>query len=456
MSRERTIVIGGNAGGMSAAAQLRRLDEDMEIIVFEKGPHTSYSSCGIPYYIGHTVDDWSRMISRTPEEFRKSGVQAWTLHEVTRIDVKEKIVEVHDILSGKKFPERWDKLLIATGATPIRPPMPGADAEGVFGVSTLDSGIQIRRWMEEHKPAKAAIVGGGYIGLEMAEAMNCHLGLDTSVVERAPQVMGTLDADMAKYIAEDMTERGYKLFLGESIEEFLTKDGRLIGVKTDKRELEADIAIMGLGVRANTTLAAEAGIVLGDKGAIVVDKGMRTSAPDVWAAGDCALSTNILTGKPMYIALGTVANKHGRVAAFTMAGMDAECPGVLGTAVCKICKFEIARTGRLEREMISDNIPHICGIIESSTRAAYMEGAGSMCVKLVVELPSKKIVGAQVVGTEDAAKRIDTLATAITTGLTVDDVVNLDLSYAPPFSPVWDPVQQAARYVQGQIRKKNS
>lgn len=452
---QRTIVIGGNAAGMSAAAQLRRLDRNMEIIVFEKGPHTSYSSCGIPYYVGHVVDDWNRMISRTPEEFRKNGVQAWTLHEVTRIDTREKTVDVRDILSGKTFTERWDKLLIATGATPIRPKTPGADAEGVFGVSTLDSGITIRRWMEENQPRKAVVIGGGYIGLEMAEAMNCHLGLDTSVVERAPQVMSTLDADMAKCIAEDMIERGYKLFLGESVEEFLTKDGRLIGVRTDKREIEADIAIMGLGVRANTKLAADAGLQLGDKDAIVVDRGMRTSAPDVWAAGDCAQSINLLTGKPMYVALGTVANKHGRVAGFTMAGEDAEFPGVLGTAVCKICKYEIARTGRLEREMISDNIPHICGIIESSSRAGYMEGAGSMNVKLIVELPSKKIVGAQIVGTEGAAKRIDTLATIITTGLTVDDVVNLDLSYAPPFSPVWDPVQQAARYVQGRIRRKN-
>jgi len=454
MPKKKAIIIGGNAAGMSAAAQLRRLDGDTEIIVFEKGPHTSYSSCGIPYYVGRTVNDPNLMISRTPEEFRKSGVQVWTLHEATRIDTKEHTVGVTDLLSGRKFTERWDKLLIATGAAPLKPPIPGADAEGVFGVSTLDSGIRIRRWMEENNPKRAVIVGGGYIGLEMAEAMNCRLGLDTSIVERAAQLMGTVDGDMAECVADDMREQGCKVYLEESVEAFLTENGRVTGVKTDKRTLGADIVIMGLGVLPNTKLASDAGLPLGVKGSVIVDKGMRTPVPDVWAAGDCAQSFNILTGEPMHIALGTVANKHGRVAGFTMAGLDEEFPGVLGTAVCKICKYEIARTGRLEREMISDNISHICGIIESGTRADYIEDAGSMRVKLVVELPSRKIAGAQIVGTEGAAKRIDTCAAIITAGMTVDDVVNLDLSYAPPFSPVWDPIQQAARFIQGLIRRK--
>lgn len=455
MARQKIIVIGGNAGGITVASQLRRLNKDFEIIVFDKGHHISYSACGIPFYVGAILDKWEKLIVRTPTEFRGQDIQVWTMHEVTKIDTRSKTVEVHDLLSGNSFTEHWDKLLIATGSVHAQIDIPGADAEGVFGIDTIDSGVRLRKWIEENKPAKAVVVGGGYIGLEMVDAFSCELDIDVTVLERASQIMATLDEDMAILVTKHLEEQGIKVSTGESVLEFLTDGRRLKGVKTQTQMVDADLVITALGILPNTALAAEAGIETGVKGAIVVDPGMRTSVPDVWAVGDCIQSTNIITGGPMHIALGGPANKQARVAAFSMAGEDMALPGVLGSAVCKICGLEIARTGLLEREMKQADKPYVCGTIMSATMAPYFEGAGYMHVKLIADTRTERIVGAQTVGTGGSAVHIDTAIAAITAKFTLDDIVDLDLVYAPPISPVWDPIQQAARYIQSMIRKKN-
>ena len=451
---ERALIIGGNAAGMSAASQLRRERKDIEIIVFEKGHHVSYSACGIPYYVGDLVDDWNDLISRTKEEFEdKMNIAVKTGYEVTRIDVPGKKLFVKDRETGNTSEEHWDKLLIATGSIPMKPPVPGIDAEGVMGVNTMDSGIRLKQWIKEHKPQNVVVIGGGYIGLEMAEAMNCHLELNVSLVERAPQVMGTLDPDMGAIVSELARKVGITLYLEESLTEIVTQNGKAVGVKTDKRTIPADLVILGLGVSPNTKLAIDAGFPTGPRNALVVNDKMETPIPNVWAAGDCVQSTNLISGKAMYIALGTVANKQGRIAGFNMAGQDVRFPGVLGTAACKLCQYEVTRTGLMEWEIKEMGIDYATATIESETRAGYMPGSGEMTVKLLAEKKTGRLLGAQIVGAEGAAHRINTMAAALTAKMTLDDIVNMDLSYAPPFSPVWDPVQQAARYLQGVLRR---
>ncbi len=384
-------------------------------------------------------------------EFReKQNIDVRVLHEVTAIDTKARRVEVHRLdADNAPWWEPFDQLLIATGAVPICPNVPGAGAEGIFGVHTLQSGIRVRRFIDERRPRRAVIVGGGYIGLEMAEALLLR-GIETAVVERAEQVMGTLDPDMGSLVSQALRNQGAALYLEESLEAFETADGSVAAVVTDKRRLRADLVILGMGVRPNTGLASDAGIPLGERGAVRVDPRMETAVNGIWAAGDCAESFHVVTQKPFHVALGTVANRHGRVAGTNMAGGNETFNGVVGTAVTKICAVEVARTGLMEKEIQAVGWDYVTERIESRTRAGYYPGAGTIFVKLIGEKGSRRLLGGQIVGCEGAAKRIDIVATALHAGLTVDQVEDLDLSYAPPFSPLWDPVIIAAR----QLKKK--
>lgn len=384
-------------------------------------------------------------------EFReKQNIDVRVLHEVTAIDTKARRVEVHRVdADNAPWWEPFDQLLIATGAVPICPNVPGAGAEGIFGVHTLQSGIRVRRFIDERRPKRAVIVGGGYIGLEMAEALLLR-GIETAVVERAEQVMGTLDPDMGSLVSQALRNQGAPLYLEESLEAFETAGGSVVGVVTDKRRLSADLVILGMGVRPNTGLASDAGIPLGERGALRVDRRMETAVNAIWAAGDCAESFHLVTQKPFYVALGTVANRHGRVAGANMAGGNETFNGVVGTAVTKICAVEVARTGLMEKEIQAVGWDYVTERIESRTRAGYYPGAGAIFVKLIGEKGSRRLLGGQIVGCEGAAKRIDIVATALHAGLTVDQVEDLDLSYAPPFSPLWDPVIIAAR----ELKKK--
>ena len=314
----------------------------------------------------------------------------------------------------------------------------------ICGVNTLQSGLEIRQRLDGGTIKRAVVVGGGYIGLEMAEALVKN-GLEVSLIDRSPQVMGTLDDDMGALVSNALRDFGVTLYLEESLTSFSTKDGRVTGVVTDKRTLPADIVILGLGVRPNTELAAAAGIPLGEKGSIRVNERMETGIAGIWAAGDCAESFHLVSRRPFYIALGTVANRHGRVAGINLGGGYATFTGVMGTAVTKICQVEIARTGLQEKEIAALGLEHVSAVIKSRTKAGYYPGAGEISVKLLAEKGSGRLLGGQIVGMEGSAKRIDTVATALHAGFTVEEMINLDLGYAPPFSPVWDPVVTAAR-----------
>ena len=450
MSKDRIVIIGGDAAGMSAAAKIRRAQPGRNILVLERTAFTSYSACGMPYFLGGLFDDFEQLIARSPETFReKYAIDVRTGHEVIAVDPANQRVTIRNS-HDREIREPYDQLLIATGARPSCPAVANADAAGIFGLSTLASGLRVHEFMSANQPKSAVVVGGGYIGLEMAEAL-IRQGLDVSLVQRSAEVMGTLDPGMGKLVSQALRDIGVTLYLEEQLESFEEKDGTVTAVVTSRRTLPADLVILGMGVRPNAELAANADIRLGAKGAIEVDSRMRTSTENIWAAGDCAATVHRLTGQPVYIALGTVANKQGVVAGTNLSGGDARFPGVVGTAVSKICAVEVARTGLQEKELQNLDINYATATIKAKTRAGYFPGAGPITVKMIAERISGRLLGAQIVGLEGAAKRIDIVATALTAGMTVMDLIDLDLSYAPPFSPVWDPVQTAARQLVKEI-----
>lgn len=446
MEKRKLVVIGGDAAGMGAASKVRRENPDWNIVVFEMGGYTSYAACGLPYYIAGDLKSVEDLIARTPEVFReKQNIDVRIFHQVTGIDTESKQVKVKNLSTGEEFSESWDYLLIGTGASAIVPDVPGIDAEGIYALSDLQSGIDTRHGIDKLNPAKVVVVGAGYIGIEMAESL-LALRMDVTVVDMADQVMTTMDEDMAIMIADYMKEKGIHLITGEKLTG-IEKDskGKVKAVVTDKQTLEADLVILGLGVKPNTEIAEKAGIELGVRGAIRVNKKMETSVPGVWAAGDCAESWHLVKKQQVYIPLGTVANKHALVAGINISGGNAEFPGVLGTAITRFKNLEISRTGLSEREAKESGIDFFANTIESSTLSGYFPGTGKIKVKLVAEKNTQRIIGGQIVGFNGAAKRIDTIVAAITSGMTAQQIVDLDLSYAPPFSPVWDPVQVAAR-----------
>ncbi len=441
----RLVIIGADAAGMSAAAQARRLarPDALEIVAFERGAHTSYAACGLPYLVGGFVSDAAKLVARSPEEHRARGIDVHIRHEVLGIDPAASTVTVRDLEAGRERTERWDALLIATGATGVMPPWPGADAAGVFQLRTLDDAAAVEARIAAGA-RRAVVVGAGYIGLEVAEGLLAR-GLSVTVVERLEAPMGaTLDADMSGAVADAMRAAGVDLRLGLSVQGFEHEGGEVRAVRTDGGTIPADLVVVGLGVRPAVGLAREAGIRIGDAGGIVVDSAMRTSVPGIWAAGDCVESRHRVTGAPVVIALGTHANRQGRIAGTTIAGGEAGFQGVLGTAITRFGELEIGRTGLGEREAAAAGFDAYATITQASSRAHYYPGAQPMRLKLVAERGSGRLLGAQIVGGAEAGKRIDVLATALWNRMTVQEIGEMDLSYAPPFSPVWDPVLLAA------------
>jgi NADPH-dependent 2,4-dienoyl-CoA reductase/sulfur reductase-like enzyme len=436
----RLIVIGGDAGGMSAASQARRLDDKLEIVALERGRHTSYSACGIPYVVGGVVDELDDLVVRRPEEFRdKYRIDARTEHEATAIDLDQGRVEGRNLTTNRPFHLGFDQLLIATGARPKRPDLPGVDLPFVHGVQTLDDGEHLLKHATETRCRDIVVVGGGYIGLEMAEAF-VQRGANVILLEAGREVMGTLDPDMGILVNAALRRFGVDVHTGVAIDAF--EDGK---VRTATGELAADLVVLGTGVVPNSEIAEEAGIELGASRAVRVDHRQRTSADGVWSAGDCCESFHLLTGRWVHIPLGTVANRQGRVAGINLTGGDASFPGVVGTAITRVCRTEVARTGLTQREATDAGFDVEAVTIDSTTRAGYFPGADPVTIKLVGERDTGRLLGAQIVGGDGAAKRIDAAAVAVTAGMTAHDVINLDLSYAPPFSPVWDPLATAAR-----------
>lgn len=437
---QRLVVIGGDAGGMAAASQARRQQKYMEIVALEKGDWTSYSACGIPYLVGGEVTDHEQLVVRTPEQFREAQrIDVRTRHEATGIDLEAGKVEVHDHARGRTFQLGFDLLHVATGARPIRPDLPGIDRATVHGVQTLDDGLHLVAHAERSDCREVAVIGGGYIGIEMAEAF-IRRGARVTLLEGGDQVMRTMDPDMAEPVVAALRRFGVDVRLGAPARAFDET-----GVETDAGHVAADLVVLGLGVTPNAGLAAEAGIDTGVRGAIAVNRRQQTSVEHVYAAGDCAESFHRVSERPIHVALGTVANKQGRVAGINLGGGYAAFPGVVGTAVTKICELEVARTGLNESEATRAGFAYESATIESTTRAGYYPDTRPITVKLIAERASRRVLGAQIVGEEGAAKRIDVLAAAITARMTVDDVIDLDLAYAPPFSGVWDAVHIAAR-----------
>ncbi|WP_255566919.1 CoA-disulfide reductase [Flavobacterium litorale] len=443
----KLVVIGGDAAGMSAASKVRRVQPEREIVVFEKSEYTSYSACGIPYFISGMVPDMEELIARTPKQFRDNyDIDVRTQCEVVAVNTVDKKIKVLNKGNDTTFWQNYDDLLIATGGKAICPDIEGKNAKNVFGISTLKSGEKTERYIEDKNPKKAVIVGAGYIGLEMAEALIIR-GLEVTIIDRSEQVMGTLDPDMAEKIAEAIIELGITLHLKEDLKEFEISSNQVVAVKSDKRTISTDMVILGMGTLPNTVFLENSGIELGTKNAIKVNNKMQTNVANVWAAGDCTATFDIVSQNYKHIALGTIANKTGLVAGSNLANEPITFPGVVGTAVTKICDYEVARTGLTEKELKKLNIEYVTGTIKSKTRAGYYPDAEDITVKLLAEKKTGRLLGGQIIGKEGAAKRIDVLATALTTKLTLQNIIDLDLSYAPPFSPVWDPVQTAARYL---------
>ncbi|MCX4547458.1 FAD-dependent oxidoreductase [Streptomyces sp. NBC_01500] len=456
MAAERLVVIGGDAAGMSAASQARRLKGPAElgITVFERGHFTSFSACGIPYWVGGEVGERDDLIARTPEEHRARAIDLRMRTEVTEIDVAGRRVHARDLETGDGAWTPYDKLVVATGARPVRPPLPGIDAPGVHGVQTLDDGQSLIDDLHRTEGGRAVIVGAGYIGVEMAEAL-LHRGYQVTVLTRGAQPMATLDPDMGRLVHRAMDGLGITTVTGAEVTRIRTDaDGRVRAVVTDAAEYPADVVVLGIGVEPQTALAGAAGLPLGAYGGLLTDLSMRVRGHDnIWAGGDCVEVLDLVAGRMRHIALGTHANKQGQVIGSNVGGGYGTFPGVVGTAVSKVCDLEIARTGLREKDARAAGLQFVTATIESTNSAGYYPGAALMTVKMLAERRSGKLLGVQIVGREGAAKRVDIAAVALTAGMTVEQMVSLDLGYAPPFSPVWDPVLVAARKTVAAVRK---
>jgi NADPH-dependent 2,4-dienoyl-CoA reductase/sulfur reductase-like enzyme len=440
------VVIGGDAAGGSAASQAKKRQPDIDVVMFERGRATSYSACGIPYWISGAVDEEASLVARTPDQHRAAGIDVRMRTEVVGIDLPRQLVHWRELEGGAEGTEPYDDLVYATGSVPMRPPVPGIDAAGVYGVQVLDDGAALRAELGRDSVRRVVVVGGGYIGLEIAEACRVR-GLDVTVVDRSATPVGTFDPDVGEQIAEAVRAEGIEMVLGDGVAAVdVGPDGRARAVVTASgRELPADLVVLGLGVRPNVRLAQEAGIPLGPSGGIAVDQRMRTPVDGVWAAGDCVESRHRLSGQRIVVALGTHANKQGRVAGINIGGGYATFPGVIGTAITRVCNLEGARTGLSSAEAEAAGYSFVKVAVDSTTKAGYFPGAAPIRVTMIAERRSGRLLGAQIVGKEAAAKRVDALAICIWNEMTVDEILSLDLSYAPPFSPVWDPVLIAAR-----------
>src|SRR5688572_29854703 len=441
VAKDRLVVIGGDAAGMSAAAQARRLrPADLGIVVLEQGPDVSYSACGIPYWVGGQVEDRDKLIARTPAQFAAQDIEVRIGTRADGIDLDAGTVTTS---SGDTL--GYDNLLVATGGRPLRPPVPGLDAAGVHGVHRLSDGADIRAAVAAGAK-RAVVLGGGYIGLEMADVLHGR-GLDVTVVLADPLPMSQLDVDMAGLVCKALGDMGIAVQTDQPVREIeVDADGVVAAVRTDEGRYPADLVVLGLGMGPEVALAREAGLRLGETGAIEVDRTQRSrSHPEVFAAGDCSQTYSRITGEALHVALGTHANKQGRVAGAVIGGRAARFAGVPGTALTKVGDLEIGRTGLCTTQAEKAGYEYRSETIEGTTRAGYYPGAEEITVKLLSDRGSGQLLGAQIVGGPGSGKRIDVLATAIWAGMTAEEFAGSDLSYAPPFSPTYDPVIVAAR-----------
>ncbi len=438
----KIIIIGGVAAGMSAASKIRRVDPDTKVTVYEKGGFLSYGACGLPYYVGDYNDDYRKMIARTRETFSKMGIETFLRHEVQSVDVERKEVLVKDLLNGQEFTDSYDKLMIAVGASAVVPPFPGKELMGVHVLKSMEDGIFLKEYAKMPEIRNIVIVGGGYIGVECAEAF-LNLGKNVRMLEAAPRILMPFDEEIAALAHEELVKSGVLLNTGEKVEGFYGDGLYVKGVKTDKGTYEADLVIVAVGVRPCTEFLKNTGISMGKNGALIVDREMRTSVPDVYAAGDCILVYHEGLEEDSFLALGTVANKCGRIAGANMAGGHESFIGALGSAAIKVCGLELGRTGMGEGDAIRLSKDYKTLVIQANDHPAYYPDPTPITIKLIYEKGTKRLLGAQTCGQKGAVLRADVFAVAIHCRMTTAELGMTDLIYAPPFSGVWDAIQIA-------------
>ena len=439
----KVVIVGGVAGGATAATRIRRLDEHAQITVFERSGYISYANCGLPYYIGEVIEDPEELTLQTPESIQtRFCINVKVKHEVIDIDVKRKTVTVRNLDTGEEFEEGYDKLILSPGAKPIRPDLPGIDSKNLFSLRTVEDTFRIRRFAEEHKPKTAVMVGGGFIGLEVAENL-CELGVKVTVIQRGNQLLNTLDYDMATLVHSKLRSKGIDLKIGGNVVAFEETETGLNVLLENEQPIGTDMVLLAIGVSPENTLAKKAGLELGLKGAIAVNDKMETSVSDIYAVGDAVQIKHIVTGNDAVIALAGPANKQGRIAADNICGLDSRYKGSLGSSVIKLFDLTAASTGLTEKAAQTAGISYDRIVLSPSSHAGYYPGAKTMTMKVVYEKETLKILGAQIVGYDGVDKRIDVLATAIGAGMKANALKDLDLAYAPPYSSAKDPVNMA-------------
>ena len=442
---ERLVVIGGDAAGMSAASQARRRRsaDDLQIIALERSSYVSYSACGEPYHVAGYIDPLERLVVRTPQQFRARDIQVRTRHEAVEVDLDARTVTARDVDLGNPYQLGFDQLVVATGATALRPPIEGIDLPGVSELRTLDDAAWLRQRADGAK-GPVVVIGGGYIGLETAEAFH-HRGFEVVVLTSGEAVLDrTLDPDLGKQVVQALENMGIRVVTGTRVK-CINGSNHVESVGCGDETFPANLVVLGLGSRPETELAREAGIPLGDTGAITVDRRQRTPIEGIWSAGDCSEAIHRVTGHPVNYHLGTIANKTGRVAGINIGGGRAEFPGVLGTAITKVCDLEIASTGLTSAAARQAGYRFVIGDARGTTTAGYWPTASPMTIRVIAEESSNRILGAQIVGGPGAGKRIDVFAIAIWNEMTALELAWTDLAYAPPFSGVWDLIHIAAR-----------
>ena len=450
----KVVIIGGVAGGATAAARIRRLDETAEILVFERSGYISYANCGLPYYIGDVITDPEALTLQTPESFfSRFRVTMKVRHEVTAIHPERNTVSVTNLETGEEFEESYDKLLLSPGAKPTQPKLPGTGISKLFTLRTVEDTFRINEYINQKQPKSVVLAGGGFIGLELAENLR-ELGMDVTIVQRPKQLMNPFDADMAAFIHNEMRSHGVRLALGHTVEGFEEKEGKVQVLLKDETPLQADMVILAIGVTPDTWLAKNAGLKLGIKDSIVVNDRMETSVPNIYAVGDAVQVKHYVTGLDALISLAGPANKQGRIAADNICGGDSRYQGSQGSSVIKVFDMTAASTGVNETNARKAGLDVDKVILSPMSHAGYYPGGKVMTMKVVFEKETYRLLGAQIVGYEGVDKRIDVLATAIHAGMKATELKDLDLAYAPPYSSAKDPVNMAGFIIDNISRKE--
>jgi len=451
--KKHLVIIGGVAAGPKTAAKAKRCDPDMEVVIYQEEGEISYSGCGLPYYVGGVIPERKKLLIQTAEQFSRDGIQVLKRHRVERIDLQRRRVSGLNLDTGESFVDTYDRLVLATGSEVIRPKVPGLDLENVFHLHSIYDADSILQNVQSPKVKNVAVVGGGYIGLEMAEALSA-LGKKVTIVEMAPQIATPFDEDMAGILQRYLEKKGVTVLTSERLEGLKGKNGKVCRVQTPRQEIPVEAVLLSLGIRPRVELARQAGLKIGETGAIWVNEFLETSAEGIYAVGDCAETTHLITGKKVWIPLGSTANKQGRVAGINVCGGRSTFPGVLGTAIFKVFDFNVGKTGLSLREAANEGFQPIQAIVRGYGRAHILPGGKESVLKVIADQKTGRILGAQAVGEGPSDKFIDTIAMALHAKMTCGQLAAADLAYSPPFSPALSPVIVAANVLQNKLEGK--